>query len=233
MKKRLLSIPVLALSGMLLISPTLVGAQEMAKEKSTQPVEQTEKKQVQKVAPSSEKIAPLPIGDTIPSVDLKTPAGEKVNLLELLKEKPAVIVFFRGGWCPYCNAHLAELASIQEDLDKLGVQLIALSPDKPSKLAEKQSETPLPYTLLSDSDHKAMTAFGVAFTLDEETHEKYLGYGINVNEWSGSEKRILPVPSVFVVDGKGKIKFVHANPDYKKRLSGAEVLIHAQELVAK
>lgn len=173
---------------------------------------------------SAEAVKPLQPGAHVPKVSLKTVKGESTKLADVLNGKPAVVVFYRGGWCPYCNTHLSELSQIRNTLNQQGVQLVAISPDMPEKLAETTKSEELSYTLLSDSDYSAMTAFGVAFGVDDETDKKLKGYGIDLVAWSGSDKKILPVPSVFVVDGEGVIKYTYANPDYKVRLSGEEVL---------
>src|ERR1700739_1959415 len=78
----------------------------------------------------------LKIGDLIRDVTLRTVEGTEVNLRKLVAEKPAVLVFYRGGWCPFCNVHLSSLLGIEQDLDKQGVQIIAIGMDQPSKLRE-------------------------------------------------------------------------------------------------
>jgi len=102
----------------------------------------------------------LKVGDSIPDVILRTVEEKEVSLRKLVSDKPAVLVFYRGGWCPFCNRHLQSLSSIEEDLTKEGMQLIAISMDQPSKLRETMLKDKLHYTLLSDSDANAVKAFG-------------------------------------------------------------------------
>ncbi len=52
----------------------------------------------QPVASSANKINPLLIGATIPEVKLKSIEGKEFNLLDLVKNKPSVFIFYRGGW---------------------------------------------------------------------------------------------------------------------------------------
>src|SRR5271156_5611293 len=78
----------------------------------------------------------LKVGDSIPDVTLRTVEDKEVHLRKLVAEKPAVLVFYRGGWCPFCNLHLSSLSSIRDDLTKEGLQLIAISMDQPGKLRE-------------------------------------------------------------------------------------------------
>jgi peroxiredoxin len=171
---------------------------------------------------------PLKAGDQLPAMaPLQNAKGESVSLAEATKGKTSVVVFYRGGWCPYCNTHLAELAKIQPELTAKGVQIIAISPDSSETVAKQTMEKPLPYTVLSDSKHSAAKAMGVAFAVDAETQGKLKGYGIDLVKASGNSEQILPVPAVFVVNPEGRIAFAHANPDYTKRLSGEEILAAA------
>ena len=167
---------------------------------------------------------PLKVGDAIPDVKLRTEEDKEVSLRKLVSEKPTVLIFYRGGWCPFCNRHLQSLVGIEKDLQDAGVQLLAISMDQPSKLRETPNRDKLGYRLLSDSDANAAKAFGIAFKVDDATVEKYRTYGISLEAASGRDHHILPQPAVFVASTNGVIRFVHFNPDYKVRLEPAKIL---------
>ncbi len=168
--------------------------------------------------------APLKVGDALPDVKLRTEEDKEVSLRKLVSDKPAVIIFYRGGWCPFCNRHLQSLAGIEDDLEKAGVQLLAISMDQPSKLRETPHREKLHYQLFSDSDAVAARAFGIAFKVDDATVKKYKTYGINLDAASGRDHHILPHPAVFIANTNGVIRFAHVNPDYKVRLDPAKIL---------
>lgn len=177
---------------------------------------------------SAKEVKPLAVGEMVPvAAIIKQADGEAITLGEALGGKKSVVIFYRGGWCPYCNAHLAELAKIQPQLTAGGVQLLALSPDSPETSAKHAEERPLPYRLLSDNKHEAMKAFGIAFRMDDATVERYKGYGIDLSAASGNEDKVLPVPAVFVVNEEGIIEYAHANADYTVRMKGEEILAAA------
>ena len=180
------------------------------------------------VPASAKNISPLLIGASVPEVTLRTADGEAFELSAAVSRKPAVLIFYRGGWCPYCNLHLGQLQEAEDDLVKLGYQILAVSPDRPARLAESVEKGNLTYTLLSDSAMDAAKAFGIAFRVADITVEKYKGYGIDLEDASGQEHHLLPVPAVFIVGTDGRIKFVYANPDYKTRLA-PDVLLQAAE----
>ena len=166
----------------------------------------------------------LKVGDSIPDVTLRTVEGTGVSLRKLVAEKPAVLVFYRGGWCPFCNLHLNSLSSIRDDLTKEGVQLIAISMDQPGKLRETMQKDKLDYTLLSDSDANAVKAFGISYKVDDATLARMKSFNVDLDAATGNSDHILPHPAVFVVNTKGVIGFVHVSTDFRVRLEAAKVL---------
>ena len=84
------------------------------------------------------------------------------------------------------------------------------------------------YQLLSDSKMEASQGFGLAFKVDDKTHEIYKGYGIDLEAASGEKHHLLPVPSVFLVGTDGIIDFSYVNPDYKVRIEPEILLAAAQ-----
>jgi len=185
-----------------------------------------------KVPDSAQKVRPLLIGSPVPDIALETSNSEAFDLRGHVTDKPSVLVFYRGGWCPFCNRHLAGLGTIESKLTDLGYQILAISPDRPSKLAESLDKTNLSYTLLSDSRMQAAQAFGIAFQVDKPVLKMLANYNIDIEEASGQTHHQLPVPSVFIVGKDGRIGFTYVNPDYKVRLD-ADVLLAAAKAVLK
>ncbi|MGR3218317.1 MAG: redoxin domain-containing protein [Candidatus Anammoxibacter sp.] len=126
---------------------------------------------------------------------------------------------------------LGQLRTIETELVRLGYLVIAVSPDSPETLSEYVEQNEYNYILLSDSKLVAAKAFGVAFKLDDATVAKYRTFGIDVVEASGETHHMLPVPSVFIIDKDGIVRFVHVNPDYKVRLGTVELLKAARGVV--
>lgn len=186
----------------------------------------------QNVASSAEEVNPLLNNAMIPDVTVKNTDGETVALRDLVKKKPTVFVFYRGGWCPYCNQHLADLKKIEEDIADMGYQVFAISADRPELLKETKDKNELSYTLLSDSPMKATKAFGLAFKVDDATVKRYKEYGIDLEADSGYDHHILPAPAIYLVGTDGIVDFNYVNPDYKKRIEG-EILLSAAKAYAE
>lgn len=166
------------------------------------------------------EIAPLLVGEKIPNLTLKSVDNVDVSLTDLLSKKRTVLVFYRGGWCPYCNIQLSALGEAEKELLELGYQIIAISPDAPKKLKVTNEKDKINYLLLSDSNGELSKAVGIAFQAPE-------GYKPYISEGSGGvNNSFLPVPTVFIVNVSGEIQFEHITPDYKHRIS-TELLIAA------
>lgn len=177
-------------------------------------------------------VRPPLVGSSLPDAPLRTLDDEPTTLRAATAGKPAVLVFYRGGWCPYCNLQLSDLRTVVGPLRELGYTLIAISPDRPAELARTLDKTPLDYTLLSDSSAAAIAALGIGFVVDAATREQYKGYGIDLEAASGATHHALPVPSVFIVDAAGIIQFHYVNPDYRIRVPGELVLTAARTALA-
>lgn len=176
----------------------------------------------QQVVQRPEDISPLLYGEKIPQAALPDASGKAVELLETVATKPTVLVFYRGGWCPYCSVQLAGLQEAMPELEKLGYQLLAISTDSPEALRESAVKENLGYTLLSDADLQVAKQFGIAYKAPE-------AYWSMLPKTTGGKNTdlLLPVPSVFIVDQTGVIQFEYINPNIKQRLSAALLLAAA------
>lgn len=161
-------------------------------------------------------ISPLLNGERIPEVTLRDQQGRTVDLKKIVAEKPSVLVFYRGGWCPFCVKQLSGLQEIKPFLDSKGYQIIAISTDSPESLKTSAGKEKLDYTLLSDADGSVAKQFGIAF----KAPEKYLGLLAKSTAGQNVEG-LLPVPSVFILNRQGVIRFEYINPDFKERISPA------------
>jgi peroxiredoxin len=110
--------------------------------------------------------------------------------------------------------------------------VIAISADRPSELLKSREAKGLGYDLYSDSSLEAARAFGIVFQLSDEQVAAYAGYGIDLEAASGESHHRLPVPSVFLVEPGGGIRWVYSNPDYKVRPDNASLLEAARRLGA-
>jgi len=176
------------------------------------------------VPKNAEDVSPLLIGERLPEANLLDVEGEDVFLQDILKEKPTILVFYRGGWCPYCNNQLSSLAELEKEILELGFQIVAISPDHYESLKPTVDKGELDYNIYSDSGAKLIQDIGIGF----KTPEKAKGYIFKKTNKNATD--VLPVPTVFILDTKGKILFEYINPDYSTRLSSELLLASLKAL---
>lgn len=173
-------------------------------------------------------VTPLKAGERAPSFSARTTDGTVRTFEAGHYPKPTVVIFYRGGWCPYCNTQLSDLRRVEPKLREAGFEVVFLSTDRPPILYSSLKAEKITYTLLSDSDLAAANAFHIAYRVDSQTLAQLRGYGVDLDSTTGKPLHELPVPSVFVIDRTGTIRFVYSNPDFTVRL-GADALWAAAE----
>jgi len=167
----------------------------------------------------------LKIGDTAPDFILPDAHGLPVRFYSLLARGPVVIVFYRGGWCPYCNLHLRGFQRALPQLQELGAQMVAISPQLPDNSLSTQEKNELAFPVLSDVGNKVARQFGIVFELNDELLQLYRQFGHALEEANGeSGKRELPVPATFLADHQGIIRLAHVDVDYTRRMDPDEVI---------
>ena len=117
-------------------------------------------------------------------------------------------------------------------LTKLGYQIVAISPDKPSPEGlPKGQETPA--RLYSDAGMDAARAYGLSYRVNDSMFQRLKSFGIDILKASGRNHKQLPVPAVFLVGTDGKITFQYVNPDYSQRLHPDVLLAAARTGVSR
>ncbi|WP_394675644.1 peroxiredoxin-like family protein [uncultured Sphingobacterium sp.] len=178
-----------------------------------------------RIPQNPEDISPLLCGEKIPMAVLVDVSGKRFDLNRAISRKPTILVFYRGGWCPYCTRQLSGLQEAFPGLEEMGYQLIAISTDESEGLMKAVAKEKLSYTLLSDADLSLSKQMGIAYKAPKDYWEM-------LPKTTGGEDTdlLLPVPSVFILDQKGTIHFEFINPDFKQRLSSNLLLAAASSI---
>jgi peroxiredoxin len=182
---------------------------------------------------TAQEVHPLAVGDTAPDGTLSMINGKNIGFRTLIAKKASVIIFYRGGWCPFCNMQMDQLVKIQPELKKLGYQVLAISPDKPEKLKESLKKHHINYTLLSDRTMEITRKFGLAYKVSQEIQGKMQSKGISLDSSTGNSLHMLPVPAAYVVDKNGIIRFVYFNADIKVRVNPEDLLSAAKKTIER
>jgi peroxiredoxin len=171
------------------------------------------------------------VGDTVAPFALPDATGQIRTLEELTAEGPAVVVFYRGGWCPYCNVALsAYQRDLLPELAAYSARLVAISPETPDASLSTQEKSDLTYTVLSDTAAKLATSLGITFQPSEDGLAAQRELGLDIRTTRADNATLLPMPTVLIVDRDHVVRFVDIHPDYTGRTEVTDVLTALQTL---
>lgn len=165
------------------------------------------------------------VGTPIPDGDLLDVHGEPTTLDAARAGRPAVVVFYRGAWCPYCNV---TLHTYQEQLvpalAERGVQLVAVSPQRPDGSLSMQQKHELTFAVLSDPGNQIAGALGILTEPTDDVRAAQTSLGLDVAAGNADGTDTLPMPTVVVVDAAGVIRWIDVHPNYATRSEPAQIL---------
>jgi len=164
-------------------------------------------------------------GTAMPDGDLLDVHGEPATLEAARGGRPAVVVFYRGAWCPYCNVTLHVYQDqLVPALAERGVALVAISPQRPDGSLSMQQKHDLTYTVLSDPGNRIAGALGILTAPTDEVRAAQASLGLDVAAGNADGTDTLPMPTVVLVDAAGVIRWIDVHPNYRARTEPAQIL---------
>jgi peroxiredoxin len=167
----------------------------------------------------------IAVGDRLEDFTLPDATGSPVTLTELVADGPAVIVFYRGGWCPYCNLALRTYQTeLLPQLGQYGARLVAISPQSPDQSLSTAEKAELTFALLSDAGASLARKVGIAFQPVEEVLAAQRTLGLDLKQVNDSDVPELPMPTVLIVDSERTVRFADTHADYTARTEVPEII---------
>ena len=171
------------------------------------------------------------VGDVLAPFVLDEVDGGSVALADLLRTGPAVLIFFRFENCPACNAALpAYRDALAPELARLGVHLLAISPQIPERLVAIKRRLDLPFPVASDPHASLIRSLGIAFAPTPEEQVERLRLGYDNPAVLGNGRWDLPYPTVVVIDQDYVVRFADAHPNWMVRTEVDTVLDEVRSL---
>lgn len=174
--------------------------------------------------------AAIGIGDTAPDFLLPDPRGIFISLSAVLRHGPAIVTFYRGGWCPYCNIQLRAYQAVLPEITALGSRLLAISPQLPDRSLSTAESNELTFDVLSDIGNRVARSFGLVYALPEELRDALRSNNKALPGINGDESWELPVPATYVIAPDRRIALAYIEVDYRKRLEPDAVLASLKSL---
>jgi len=159
----------------------------------------------------------LAVGEEAPEGVLRDPDSNTVHLADLYAQEPAVLIFYRGGWCPFCTRDLKNWETALPEFKDAGARVVAISLESPEHALDTVEKNELSYDVLVDETGEVIRGFRLGFQLDAVTVDRYKGFGIDLAKHNTNGAWELPAPAVFVIDTDGVVRYASADWDYRQR----------------
>lgn len=164
------------------------------------------------------------VGDTVPDAPLVRVDGTTTTLAEAVTG-PAVIVFYRGAWCPYCNIALKTYQrELLPALRERGLDLVAISPQTPEGSEQAVQNGDLGFTVLSDPGNVLTRALHIVTEPTSDARGAHTQLGFDVADSNADATGDIPFPTVLVVDADRVVRFADVHVDYTTRTEVPTIL---------
>lgn len=115
-------------------------------------------------------------GTLFPDITLTTPDGTALNVPRDLRGNFAVVLFYRGSWCPYCVAQLRAFQRAGQRLADLGTRVVALSVDDRDTTAASIAQHQLTFPVGHSADARALAELTGAFVNEDPLYVQSTGF---------------------------------------------------------
>jgi peroxiredoxin len=174
----------------------------------------------------------LNLGDRAPDFVLPDTDGNTVSTQDLLRKGPLVVTFYRGVWCPYCNADLQAVEEVAERIRGFGASLVAISPQTPANSRRSRQENKLSFPILSDKNCELAEKFGIRWIPSQALQGVYINFGTDIGAFNGDGSWALPMPARYVIGQDRTISYAEIHPNYTHRPEPGDVCPVLQRLKA-
>jgi peroxiredoxin len=189
------------------------------------------KKDIAAVTKSGIAAKAIAVGAKAPEFNLKNATGVEVPLSSLLKNGPVVLTWYRGGWCPYCNATLRAYQEALDEITAAGGHLVALTPELPDKSLSTREKNELKFEILSDSGQKVAREYGLVFSMSAEVVKSYRQI-FDMRDYNGPDAAYdeLPLAATYVIDSSGVVRWAFLDADFRKRAEPSKIVAALKKL---
>lgn len=161
----------------------------------------------------------LHIGDRLPSFTLLTTRGEQVTEQDLIASAPALLVLYRGWWCPSSKSQLDELVHGYTRLQQAGLTIFAGSVDQPAEAVPLQQRVGNKIMILCRVSDSLLDQVGVRDQRGAPWYDRIL---------YGASQQAISMPAALVVDKSGRITFAYRSTRLDHWVRVADMLTEAK-----
>src|SRR5579859_48026 len=102
-------------------------------------------------------------GDPFPKLMISTTDDQAFTIPDAFAGGFSVVLFYRGSWCPYCNAQLRAFERASQELTDAGIRVVALSVDDEEATSALVAKHHLTFPVGYGADAESVAALTGAF----------------------------------------------------------------------
>lgn len=178
------------------------------------------------------EIAPA-AGDLMPDFLFPDQDGHLVDLADLWRERPLVISFNRGHWCPYCRFEMHALAAAADTIAQAGGGIVSIVPESAIYSRRMLESAGAPFPALCDVDLSYALLLGLVVSVGGELQEAYASRGIDLPRFQGNGAWLLPIPATFVVGRSGRVAARFVDGEFRRRMAIEDILAAVRSEAAR
>ncbi|KRE59841.1 peroxiredoxin-like family protein [Paenibacillus sp. Soil750] len=179
----------------------------------------------------SGRVYGLKVGDIAPNFVLTNPLGEQITLYNELTKGPVILAFYRGSWCPYCNIQLRAYQEIVPEIHEYGAQLLAITPQSPDNSLTQKEKEQLTFQVLSDPHGLVAERYHLLFEMPDYLQHTFKHIlGRDLTAFNETDRWILPIPGIYLLDRERVVRFTQANPDFMIRMEPRDLITQLKKL---
>ena len=115
-------------------------------------------------------------GNPFPRLTITTADGQALALPDAFAGDFAAVLFYRGAWCPYCNAQLRAFERARQTLADNGIRVAALSVDDQETTAAQVAKHELTFPVGYGADARAVAELTGAFVNPDPVYLQSAGF---------------------------------------------------------
>jgi len=147
----------------------------------------------------------LIVGTKLPHFTVRD-VNDKLISSAQLTDKPAILIFYRGNWCPFCTAQIKELMGRYKEIESLGVRIALIAPQPHENTVGVSKIYGAKFDFLTDEGNAAARTLGIE-------HKNGLPMGMQIMGYDSDTV----MPTVIITDKDGKIVWTHETDNYRVR----------------
>lgn len=173
------------------------------------------------------------VGAVVPDFILPDQHGRLVHLYDRLENGPVVLLFVRGGWCPFCTMTLRAYQAALPSIHEAGADLLAITPQPAGPCSQMAERDLLAFPTLSDQDNQVARRYGIAFEIEPSMRPMHLRLGHDLPRINQTQDWTVPLPATFIAGRDRRLALAHVEAGAHQRLEPAAAIAALTDLAAQ